>query len=169
MIEKIDETKLSLVQEIAKITWPIAFGEILSKEQLAYMMDMMYRLDVLASQLIKGHEFYIFILNNQAVGFMGIEANYNEQPKLKIHKLYILPNFQGKKIGEKFISFAEKRAKELNQNILTLNVNRYNKALHFYEKLGFEIVKSIDLEIGKGYLMEDYVMDKLFTEVQNVK
>lgn len=160
MIEKIDETKLSLVQEIAKITWPVAFGEILSKEQLAYMMDMMYRLDVLETQLLEGHEFYLYNYEGKTVGFMGIEPFYNDFPYLKIHKLYILPDFQGKKIGEQFIIFAENRAKELKQNVLTLNVNRYNKALYFYEKLGFHNVKTIDIEIGQGYLMEDYVMDK---------
>lgn len=160
MIEKIDETKLSLVQKIAQQTWPVAFGEILSKQQLSYMMDMMYRLEVLESQLLDGHEFYIYFLNNEAIGFMGIESNYNDNSQLKIHKLYILPSFQGKKIGEQFIDFAENRAKDLKQNALTLNVNRYNKALYFYEKLGFKKVKSVDIEIGQGYLMEDYVMEK---------
>jgi diamine N-acetyltransferase len=160
MIEKIDESKLSFVQEIAKVTWPIAFGNILSKEQLAYMMDMMYRFEVLEAQLLEGHEFYLFNHEGIPVGFMGIEANYNEIQQLKIHKLYILPTYQGKKIGEQFIRFAEKRALELKQNLLTLNVNRYNKALNFYGKLGFKNVKTIDIEIGNGYLMEDYVMEK---------
>ena len=160
MIEKIDESKLSFVLEIANITWPIAFGDILSKEQLDYMMDMMYRLDVLESQLLVGHEFYLFNYDGQAIGFMGLEPNYNDIAQLKIHKLYILPAYQGKNIGEQFIQLAEKRAKELNQDLLTLNVNRYNKALNFYEKLGFKNVKTIDIEIGNGYLMEDFVMEK---------
>lgn len=161
MIQKIDEDKISLVREIAEITWPVAFGEILSKEQLAYMMEMMYSKDTLKNQLLSGHEFYLYYEKEQAVGFMGLEKNYQSKRQLKIHKLYILPQHQGKKIGEKFILFAETRAKELNHEKLTLNVNRFNKALYFYEKLGFQNVQTIDIEIGNGYLMEDFVLEKV--------
>ncbi|MCE3297173.1 MAG: family N-acetyltransferase [Crocinitomicaceae bacterium] len=159
-IHRIGNDEITKVREIAMITWPVAFGEILSKEQLAYMMNMMYSEDVLEKQLHSGHEFYLYTEEGKALGFMGIEPGYKGKSQLKIHKLYILPNQQGKGIGQQFIALATERAKELKQNILTLNVNRFNKALHFYEKLGFANMRSEDIDIGKGYLMEDYVMEK---------
>ncbi|MES2588406.1 MAG: GNAT family N-acetyltransferase [Bacteroidota bacterium] len=164
MIEKIDLSKIHIVREIAQITWPVAFGEILSKEQLAYMMNMMYSVEVLEKQLNEGHEFYLFYENEFPLGFMGLELNYKKSNQVKIHKLYILPENQGKGIGEKLIDFASNRCKEENLEILTLNVNRFNKALTFYEKLGFKNVKSEDIEIGNGYLMEDFVMEKKVNE-----
>jgi ribosomal protein S18 acetylase RimI-like enzyme len=160
VIKKAEFNDISIIREIAQITWPVAFGEILSKEQLAYMMEMMYSQQVLENQLLHGHEFYLFLEEERVLGFMGIEKNYKNQNQLKIHKLYILPAEQGKKIGEKLILFAENICLEEQIQKLTLNVNRYNKALHFYEKLGFENVKSEDIEIGNGYLMEDFVMEK---------
>ena len=160
MIEKIDSSQLKIVQEIAEKTWPNAFGEILSKEQLEYMMKMMYSLDVLEKKLKSGHEFYLYIENEIPLGFMGIENNYKGLNQLKIHKLYILPNQQEKGIGKKFIHFASEKCADLMIEILTLNVNRFNKAVTFYEKLGFKNVKSEDIEIGNGYLMEDFVMEK---------
>ncbi len=160
MIDKIVESQLKIIQEMAEKTWPIAFGEILSKEQLEYMMKMMYSLDVLEKQLNSGHEFYLYFENEIPLGFMGIELNYKGLNQLKIHKLYILPNQQGKGIGEKFIRFASEKCSDLKIEILTLNVNRFNKAVTFYEKLGFKNVKSEDIEIGNGYLMEDFVMEK---------
>jgi diamine N-acetyltransferase len=160
MIERIYQDKIHIVREIAKITWPIAFGEILSQEQLAYMMEMMYSEKVLKKQLLEGHQFYIYIENQKAKGFMGIELNYKNKKLLKIHKLYILTTEQGKGIGEKFIQFAENICFESQIQKLTLNVNRFNKAVRFYEKLGFSNVKSEDIEIGNGYLMEDFVMEK---------
>jgi GNAT superfamily N-acetyltransferase len=160
MIKKIDSSQLKIVQEIAQKTWPTAFGEILSREQLEYMMKMMYSLDVLENQLKTGHEFYLYFDNEIPLGFMGIELNYNGLNQLKIHKLYILPNQQGKGIGEKFIRFAFEKCSDLTIETLTLNVNRFNKAVTFYEKLGFKNVKSEDIEIGNGYLMEDFVMEK---------
>lgn len=159
-IRRITADELIEVRKIAEITWPVAFGEILSKEQLSYMMEMMYSETALLTQLQNNHEFYLFTEHAIPIGFMGIEPNYKAQSELKIHKLYILPNQQGKGIGEKLILYAQMRAKDLKLNKLTLNVNRFNKAINFYEKLGFENVKSEDIEIGNGYLMEDYVMEK---------
>lgn len=159
-IKRIDASGLVEVQKIAAITWPITFGEILSSEQIAYMMEMMYSEASLLNQLENGHEFYLYLENDTPIGFMGIEANYKGNSELKIHKLYVLPNQQGKGIGEKLILFSQARAQDLKQDKLTLNVNRFNKALGFYAKLGFENVKSEDIEIGNGYLMEDFVLEK---------
>lgn len=163
MISKVsaeNKIQISEIQKIAEITWPIAFGEILSKEQLDYMMKLMYSTESLASQFSKGVEFYLYISENKPVGFLGIEKSYKGENCLKIHKLYVLPNQQGKGIGSKFISFSENICKEQKIKTLTLNVNRYNKATDFYLKLGFKNVKTEDIEIGNGYLMEDYVMEK---------
>ena len=43
-------------------------------------------------------------------------------------------------------------------NIIELNVNRQNNAVDFYKRLGFTILKEVDIPIGKGYFMNDYVM-----------
>jgi ribosomal protein S18 acetylase RimI-like enzyme len=39
-----------------------------------------------------------------------------------------------------------------------LNVNRNNKALGFYQKFGFVILREEDIDIGNGYFMNDYIM-----------
>lgn len=159
-IERIGRDRIQLIREIALETWPVTFGEILSKEQIAYMLEMMYNENVLLQQLDSGHEFYLFLEDGEALGFMGIEPNYKGNSQIKIHKLYVLPKNQGKGIGEDFIAFAEKRCMELNCVALTLNVNRLNKAIYFYEKLDFITTKTEDIDIGNGYLMEDFVMEK---------
>jgi predicted N-acetyltransferase YhbS len=41
-----------------------------------------------------------------------------------------------------------------------LNVNRFNSAYNFYEKLGFKNVGEEDIELDFGYLMEDYKLEK---------
>ena len=71
-----------------------------------------------------------------------------------------MPETQGKGFGIQFINEIEKRAQEANNKLLFLNVNRFNKAQYFYKKLGFEIAYEEDIEIGNGYLMEDFVMEK---------
>ncbi|PVX47395.1 ribosomal protein S18 acetylase RimI-like enzyme [Flavobacterium sp. 103] len=152
------------IQNIAHQTWPIAYGEILSKAQLDYMLDAFYNEEALNDSVAnKGHHFILAKEGEQTLGFASYEHYYNQKQQTKIHKIYILPQTQGKGIGKKLIDFIEKIAKENDSNALSLNVNRFNKALHFYRKLGFEIVEEVNIELDHGYLMEDYVLEKPIT------
>jgi ribosomal protein S18 acetylase RimI-like enzyme len=150
-----------VIREIAYQTWPIAYGEILSKTQLDYMLEAFYNEEALKDSVVnKGHYFVLAKEGEETLGFASYEHHYNQKQQTKIHKIYILPQTQGKGIGKTLIDFVEKVAKKNNSTALSLNVNRYNKALHFYQKLGFEIVEEVDIELDHGYLMEDYVMEK---------
>ncbi len=159
MIRKIGSDEVELIQNLAKATWPDTFKEILSLEQIDYMLEMMYSVDKLKFQLENGHEFYIYDKDGSPVGFVGIEPNYENEKVLKIHKLYILPSVQGAGLGKLFIDFCRERGEDLHQEKLTLNVNRFNKAVGFYQNIGFRVTKEEDIDIGHGYLMEDYVME----------
>jgi len=98
--------------------------------------------------------------NDICYGFAGFELNYNHQPQTKLHKLYILPGTQGKGIGKRLLDTVEAIAIQAGQNKLLLNVNRYNSAFGFYEKNGFTIQAEIDIAIGNGYFMNDFVLEK---------
>ncbi|MFD2939335.1 GNAT family N-acetyltransferase [Flavobacterium notoginsengisoli] len=149
------------IQEIAHITWPITYGEILTSEQLEYMLDLIYSNEALSKQIQNKEQLFYLVSDSESViGFIGIEHNYKNEAVTKIHKIYLLPETQGKGCGKIVFESIEKMALENNSNQLLLNVNRFNTALNFYKKLGFEIKETVDIEIGNGYLMEDYVMGK---------
>lgn len=149
------------IQDIAGKTWPVTYGPILSSEQIQYMFSMMYDLEALKSQAeIKNHHFIIAEEEGSFLGFASFEHNFQNESKTKIHKIYILPETQGSGIGKKLIQYITEKSKIENQEFLSLNVNRYNKALDFYIKIGFEKIAEEDIEIGNGYLMEDFIMEK---------
>ena len=155
------KSDIKTIQDIVYTTWPITYGKILSEEQLKYMLDLFYSDDALTAQFDgKEQLFYLIREYESVLGFIGIEHNYQKENKTKIHKIYILPETQGKGIGRITIDAIEKLALENNSASLLLNVNRFNTALHFYERIGFTIVDEVNIEIGKGYLMEDYIMEK---------
>lgn len=164
-----NKSQLPLIAELAYAIWPVAYSEILSKQQLTYMLAKFYSLEALTEQLEKrNHVFLLIEENERFVGFASYESNILDESlnqevqikKTKIHKIYVLPETQGKGFGVQLINEIETRAKDLQNDILFLNVNRFNKAQHFYKKLGFEIAYEEDIEIGNGYLMEDFVMEK---------
>nr|WP_315200275.1 GNAT family N-acetyltransferase [uncultured Flavobacterium sp.] len=153
---------IKTIQEIAYKTWPITYGEILSEDQLKYMLDLFYSEEALTDQFDKKEQlFYLITEEESTLGFIGIEHNYQNKNTTKIHKIYILPETQGKGIGRFAVEAIAKLALENKAASILLNVNRFNKALNFYEKIGFKIIDEVNIEIGNGYLMEDYVMEKI--------
>lgn len=153
--------KLAIVQSIAQTTWPVTYGEILSNEQIDYMFDMMYSIDSLKLQAKnKNTHFILAKQENDYLGFASFEFNATENTETKIHKIYILPSAQGKGIGKTIIDYISKEASKQKNNELVLNVNKYNNAIHFYTKLGFSISEEVVIDIGNGYIMDDYIMKK---------
>ena len=71
----------------------------------------------------------------------------------------MLPNQQGNGTGKMLLEHVVNSIKEKDATALTLNVNRYNKARYFYEKHGFTIEEEVDIDIGEGYFMNDYIME----------
>lgn len=150
---------IPIIQEIANITWPITYGDILSEQQLEYMMNMMYSEESLLKQFKAKLLFFLAQEGDIVLGFMSCENNYENNKVTRIHKIYILPEAQGKGVGKLLIDKVIELAKENQSGFVSLNVNKFNKAIGFYQKIGFEIIGKEDIDIGKGYLMEDFKME----------
>jgi diamine N-acetyltransferase len=161
-LEKIDKSQLSIIKDLAYTIWPSTYGEILSNEQLNYMLDNFYSIDNLSNQMDKGQVFELLLEDKIVIGFVAYEFNCNETSLMKIHKIYLLPETQGKGFGKFMIDEVIKIAKNNHQKGVFLNVNKYNKAQFFYQKLGFKITKEEVIDIGNDYIMDDYVMVLLF-------
>lgn len=155
-----DKDQLYIVRDLAYTIWPDTYGEILSEAQLDYMLENFYALPALEKQLEDNHVFLLAEENGKYYGFSSYELNCNRSGKTKLHKIYVLPETQGKGLGKLILTEVEKAARLAKNTHLFLNVNRYNIAQEFYKRLGFDIVHEEDIEIGNGYLMEDFVMEK---------
>ena len=157
------EAQFPIIQTIAHQTWPTTFAAILSPTQIDYMLEMMYSTDSLNTQV--NDKNHIFLLAQESetgnyLGFLSYELNYKGALKTKIHKIYLLPASQGKGVGKQFMDAVAERAKAGQDNTLSLNVNRHNKAIQFYERMGFKHVANETIDIGNGFIMDDYVMEK---------
>lgn len=152
---------IATIQEIAYKTWPDAYKNILSAEQLSYMLELMYNKHELTKQLEdQNYTFIISSQDNTPTGFASFSL-VTDQDCYKLHKLYLLPDFQQKGIGKIILDFILSDLKNKKAKRLILNVNRNNKAVRFYLNQDFRIIKEEDNDIGNGYFMNDYVMEKL--------
>lgn len=159
ILRKAKEEDIDTIRDMAGRTWPYAYGDIISKEQIQYMLDKMYNKGELLSQFQKGHVFLIAEENDRDLGFAGFSVIDSKNQRYKLHKLYVLPETHGKGVGKLLINEVVNLLREAGAKALQLNVNRNNKATEFYKKAGFVIKETVDLDIGNGYLMNDYVME----------
>ena len=158
-ISIISEKEIDTIITLANSIWPATYKTILTAEQITYMLELFYSTDSLKDQLKnQHHRFIVAKCNDEAVGF----ASYSQtKPGIhKLHKLYVEQALQGQGIGKFMIGYIISELKTTGAEALVLNVNRQNPAIRFYEKAGFQIVSEEDIDIGNGYFMNDYVMQK---------
>jgi ribosomal protein S18 acetylase RimI-like enzyme len=152
---------IETIRRLAHEIWPVAYGSILSAEQLEYMLEKFYSISSLQHQISDlHHQFLLVFKNEKAVGFASFSPHDESPTIFHLNKIYVLPGQQGQSIGNQLLDFVINEIRKSGGVALQLNVNRNNKALHFYEKHGFAIIREEDIDIGNGYFMNDYVMEK---------
>ena len=146
------------IQKLAENTWWATYGSILSKEQLQYMLGRIYSTESLSGAMEDGSQKFILLKDERGTqAFASFGPRKERADVYKLHKLYVLPDNQGKGYGRMLIDEVKSRVKNDSVSILDLNVNRFNPAKTFYEKLGFKVMYEEDVPVGP-YFMNDYVM-----------
>lgn len=147
-----------LISEMAEKVFPETYRDILSPEQLTYMMNWMYSIQNIKKQMEEGHTFFIAYKENEPCGYCSIQQEGEDL--FHLQKLYVLPSFQGLQCGIFLFNELIKYIKEIHPEpcSMELNVNRHNKAVSFYERMGMKKLREGDFAIGNGYYMNDYIM-----------
>ena len=159
-ITRANKQHIPLIRELSEEIWAPTFAPILTKQQIAYMMEMMYSPSSLNKQMSSGHEYIVAQRDKENVGYLSYELNCGESGKTKIHKLYILPQHQRGGVGKAMVDYVAQQALQANNSALYLNVNKHNdKAIGFYKKHHFVLAKEEVIDIGKGFVMDDYVFE----------
>ena len=141
------------IQEIAEEAWRPTYGPILTEEQTLYMIPMMYASEVLIPQI---GLFSVLEVDGVAIGYCAFEKQTDTEGKL--HKLYLRPSLKQNGAGTFIIDQISQQARNLGLQSIYLNVNKLNSAVDFYLKKGFTKERELVLDIGNGYVMDDYVM-----------
>ena len=167
---------IPVIRRLADVAFRHTYSDILSAEQIEYMMDWMYSEASLQKQISHdGHQYFIANIGETPVGYVSVsadDADHGSTPSLSsetilptidvfhLQKLYVLPTYQGQGIGKLLFRQVLDYLNEIHPQTyrLELNVNRHNRAFSFYKKMGMEILRQGDFPIGNGYYMNDYIM-----------
>lgn len=161
-IEEAGVGDIPVIRQLAYAIWPHAYGKIITPEQLRYMLETIYSEAGLCLQMETGQHFVLLYDENDAPsGFAAYGLKADETPiSYRLHKLYVLPSSQGKGYGQSLLEHVIAKVKNEGGSKIDLTVNRKNPAQYFYHKLGFEIIREEDKDIGGGFFMNDYVLER---------
>lgn len=157
---------IPVIQKIAQLTFPVTYRDIITPEQNNFMMEMMYSTESLTRQMTEDHHTYLIAcLDGKPVGYVSVQPLTEKEGELdvvELQKIYVLPDCQGKHLGQFLFEEAEKFIRKIHPSpcIIELHVNRHNKALGFYEHQGMRKVRQGDYPIGHDFFMNDYIMGK---------
>src|SRR5690606_17051851 len=133
------------------------YAPILTTDQIRYMLDAIYTTTTIEAQIRSGEQTYLMLRDDTGAQGFASYGRRSDDPKVyKIHKLYVLPDNHKRGYGRALIHHIASRLRDLGATAVDLNVNRYNPARGFYEKIGFQLIREEDIPIGP-YWMNDYV------------
>ena len=155
------EADLAAVAALAGVIWRRHYPGIITREQIEYMLALGYSHDALKRFVdTAGAGLDLARVGERLIGF-GAYYPLDGAPELKLDKLYVHQDFQGRGVGGRLIARAESAARAQNRQTLVLNVNKHNaQAIRAYERSGFAVREAVVVDIGGGFVMDDYVMAK---------
>jgi len=149
------------VAQLGDTIWRAHYSRLISLAQIEYMLMGRYVPEKLAAYVNAADRWlYILRLGDHPVGYCSFSLT--AQPgEMKLEQLYLLPEMHGQGLGWHMLSHVEQATRKQGCNLLMLTVNKGNdSSIAFYRRAGFSVRESAVFDIGNGYVMDDYVMEK---------
>lgn len=151
------DNDLRVIAKLAKEIWTEYFTPIIGEAQVSYMLKNMQSFEAMKKQQGEGYVYHQ-IIGSGPIGYLCVRV---KRPELFISKLYLLKKERGLGVGKNALQFIESLANSSGCNKLWLTVNKGNTdTVRAYEKWGFKIVSEPVVDIGGGFVMDDYRMEK---------
>jgi len=149
------------VADLAKEIWTQHFTAIIGASQVNYMLTNFQSPAAIKSQINDGAEYYLAQVESEWVGYIGLIPDF-EQNKMMLSKFYVKNTSQGKGVGLSILAFIENKCRLEKFSSIWLTVNKFNvDTITWYKHRGFFIIEKIKKDIGAGFFMDDYLMEKI--------
>jgi ribosomal protein S18 acetylase RimI-like enzyme len=157
-IRPLSEDEVEELGILAHEIWHTHYPGIINREQIDFMLGQRYSPTAIRASM-PGQSWDAAWVENRMVGFAHSFAD-GAATTWKLDKLYVHPEHQRKSIGQALLMQAIKHAINAGATRLILRVNKHNAvALAAYAKYGFRIYGEHVLDIGNGFVMDDYLLE----------
>ena len=159
-VPAVDASAVCRIGRLAREIWREYYIPIIGPAQVDYMLRRFQSVTAIDAQMRSGYQYYLLKFDGQAAGYLGIlPEKHNE--RLFLSKIYIRAACRGRGYGRKALEFTGALASGLGLKKISLTVNKGNEpAIKAYLKCGFNIAGQALTDIGNGFVMDDYLMEK---------
>ncbi|MCP3849824.1 MAG: GNAT family N-acetyltransferase [Gammaproteobacteria bacterium] len=152
------DKQLDVIVALANTIWHEHFTPIIGSAQVEYMLDKFQSKNSISKQIDNGFTYFLLIKNERPIGYVGI---ITKEGQLFLSKFYILSTERSHGFGKQVLQFLEALARKNKLESICLTVNKHNSdAIQAYLKMDFVNLGSIVQDIGGGFIMDDYKMEK---------
>lgn len=161
VLQQVSPSETEEVEAMARSIWPAVYSDLIPASQIEYMLNWMYAPEKIRTEIKEERVSWFWIeLGDERVGFLA-GGPLSEQGDFPLHKIYLLPESQGKGLGGRAMKELFSYAAEQGSKRVQLRVNRENtQALRFYESQGFLLTGMDKAAIGDGFVMDDCLLAK---------
>jgi ribosomal protein S18 acetylase RimI-like enzyme len=152
-------TQVADVARMAHEVWNEYYVSLIGQAQVDYMVAKFQSAEAMQAQVDSGYEYFHIRQSGVNVGYAAIRHDAADA-RIFISKLYLLAAHRKAGAGRQTLALIERMARERGATHLWLTVNKGNASVQAYERLGFRIVEAMVMDIGGGYVMDDYKMEK---------
>ena len=151
--------QLDAVAGLARDIWYEYYVPLIGQRQVDYMVSTFQSSEAMAQQMREGYEYFTTERDGRVIGYCAVQPKPAEG-SLFLSKLYLLRDARGAGTGRVCMEFIEQLARRRGLKLLWLTVNKGNPAVKAYERLGFRIAADLVMDIGGGFVMDDFRMEK---------
>jgi ribosomal protein S18 acetylase RimI-like enzyme len=154
---------LDMIKDLATSIWNDHYPGIITQDQIDYMLEQDYAIERLQHDLEEGVCIDKLLVEGILTGFSAYGPTSGSD-EIKLHKLYVDQSAHGKGFGSKLLDHFESTVKAQGYHKVILQVNKNNsKAIRAYERNDYYVQESVVVDIGAGFVMDDFVMAKILT------
>lgn len=153
----VSDTDIQALAKTAKMIWNEYFIDLITQEQIDYMVDRFQSYPALRKAIQEdGYIYYLAYDNEELIGYCGVQPQEN---RLFLSKLYVLKSYRGQGISSSLFQCALKQAQAQKLSAIYLTCNKYNThSLDIYVHKGFRQIDAVQSDIGHGFIMDDYIL-----------
>ena len=159
---------IEIVANLAREIWSQHFTSIIGESQVEYMLTnfqssaaIKTQINHGKTQINHGSECYLVKKERAYVGYLGLNPDF-DQNKMMLSKIYVEYSFREKGVGQSILNFVEKECVLRRFSSVWLTVNKFNdNAVAWYNRRGFLVIDKVKKDIGNGFFMDDYLMEKI--------
>jgi len=152
--------EIGCVANLAGEIWTEHFTPIIGEAQVKYMLMNFQSPEAIKSQIAGGSEYYLAKIENERVGYIGLLPDL-ENKKMMLSKIYLKRSARGKGAGKSMLDYVEDKCVSEKLSSIWLTVNRFNDGpVSWYKRRGFSVIDEVKKDIGGGFFMDDYIMEK---------